>query len=221
MLEQPIEEQQLELSISHKIFPLPVIEKVLFLLRHLIESFEVTNTSADNIKIRIATVSRDTVADIEDLFYSRLISTVVSLRYGENNRDIKQCFLQTAGAVMIEPQQVLKRRLVAWTRETSQSQTNRVVYWNEYKGYRVELGGGLDLFVEEEANIFHLDLDDSLYSASDVQRVVEKVITDSFRCAIRTETSRIIISVTFQEGTAQPVMLKALLDLHKNLRTFG
>lgn len=218
-LERAIEGRKLHLSISHKIFPLPVIEKTLFLLRDLITNFEVTETASDNIRVYIAVVSTDASDDIEDLFYSRLISTAVSLRHEENSRDIKQYFIQTAIAAMMEPQQALKRHLVAQTRAASQSQqTNSVVYWGQYKGYKVELGGSFDLFVEKDANTFHLALDRSIYSLTHVQSVVDKVVADSFQCAISIEQPSIIVTITFQKETAQRVMLKTLIDLQKSLR---
>ena len=218
MLEPTIQKQRLELSISHKIFSLPVIEKTLFLLRGLITDFEVTDTSSDNIRICITIVSTGAAHDIEDLFYNRLVSTAVSLMHEENNRDIKQYFVQTAMTAMIEPQRDLKRHLVAQAREDSRSQTNRVIYWDQYKGYCVELGGGVDIFVEEDANVFHFDLDRSIYSPTHTQSVVDKVVDHSVQCAIRVEGSRIIVTITFQERTTESIMLKTLLDLQKALR---
>ena len=217
-LERAIEGQKLHLSISHKIFPLPVIEKTLFLLRDLITNFEVTETASDNIRVCIAVVSTDASDDIEDLFYSRLISTAVSLMHEENSRDIKQYFIQTAIAAMMEPQQALKRHLVAQTRAASQSQTNPVAYWEQYKGYRVELGNGFDIFVEEDANTFHLDLDHKIYSLAHVQLVIDKVAAHNFECTISMKRLRVIVTITFQKETTQRVMLKTLIDLQKSLR---
>ena len=217
-LERTIEERKLPLSISHRIFPLPIIEKTLFFLRDLITNFEVTETSSDNVTVCITVVSTDASDDIEDLFYSRLINTAVSLMHEENNRDIKQDFIQTAMAVRMEPQQALKRHLVAQTRAASQSQANPVVYWDQYKGYHVGLGGGFDIFVEENANAFHLDLDRNIYSPTHVQSFVDKVVADNFECAIGMEQSRIIVTITFQKETTQRVMLKTLIDLQKSLR---
>ncbi len=218
MSESTLGEKQLQLDISHKIFPLPVIERTLFLLRDSVTSFEVTDASSDNIRICIAVVSTDASDDIEDLFYSRLISTAVSLRHEENSRDIKQYFIQTAIAAMMEPQQALKRHLVVQTRAASQSQTNPVAYWGQYKGYRVELGDGFNIFMEEDENTFHLDLDHNIYSPTHVWSVVDKVVADNFECAISMEQSRIIVRIAFQKETTQRVMLKTLIDFQKSLR---
>ncbi len=217
-LERTIKERKLHFSISHRIFPLPVIEKTLFLLRDLITNFEVTETSSDNVTVCITAVSTDASDDIEDLFYSRLVSTAVSLMHEENSRDIKQYFIQTEMMAMVEPQQVLKRRLAAQTRAVSQSQTNPVAYWDQYKGYHIGLGGGFDIFVEEGVNTFHLDLDHQIYSLTHVQSVIDKVVADSFECAISMKRSRIIVTITFQKETTQRVMLKALIDFQKSLR---
>ena len=217
MLEQTIEEQQLQLNVTHKIFPMRVIEQALFLLRDLITSFEIIHTSSDNIRICI-TVSTDASGDIGDLFYSRLISTAVSLMHEENNREIKRYFIQTAMVAMIEPQQALKRHLVAQTREKNQLQTNQAVYWDQYKGYRVELGGDFNMFVEENADTFHLDLDHSIYSLTHVQSVIDKMVADGFQCAVSMEKSRIIVAITFHKEVAQRVILKTLVDLQKALR---
>ena len=218
MLGQTSEEHQLQLSISRKIFPLIVVEKTLFLLRDLVTSIEVTDDSLENIEICVG-VATDAPQDIEDIFYKRLISTAVSLMHDANNRDAKQYFIQTAAAAMIEPQQALKRHLIAQTREDSQSQTNQDVYWEQYKGYRIELGDDFDIFVEEDANTFHLDLDYSIYSSTRVQSVVDKMVADGFQCAIRTERSRIIVAITFQKEMAQRVIFKTLVDLQKVFRT--
>lgn len=217
-LERMIEKRKLHLSISHKFFPLPVIEKTLFLLRDLITNFEVTETASDNIRVCITVVSTDASDDIEDLFYSRLISTAVSLMHEENSRDIKQYFIQTERMGMVEPQQALKRHLVAQTRAASQSQTNPVAYWDQYKGYHVGLEGGFDIFVEEDANTFHLDLDHRIYSVTHVQSVVDKVVARNFEYAISIKRSRIIVTITFEKETAQRVMLETLIDLQKSLR---
>ena len=217
MLGQTSEEYRLQLSISHKIFPLIVIEKTLFFLRDLVTSIKVTDDSLENIEICIS-VAPDAPQDIEDIFYKRLISTAVSLRHDENNKETKQYFIQTAAVAMIEPQQALKRHLIAQTREDSQSQTNQDVYWEEYKGYRIELGDDLDIFVEEDTNTFHLALDYSIYSSTRVQSVVDKMVADGFQCAIRTGRSRIIVAITFQKEMAQDVIFKTLVDLQKAFR---
>lgn len=218
MSEPTIEEKQLQLSISHKIFPLPVIEKTFFLLRDLITNFEVTETSSDNVRVCITVVSTDASDEIADLFYNRLISTAVSLMHEEKSADIRQFFIQTAMAAMMESQQALKGHLVAQGREASQSQTNPISHWDQYKGYRVELGDGFDMFVEEDANTFHLDLDHRIYSLTHVQSVVDKIVAHNFECAISMKRSRIIVTITFQKETTQRVMLKTLIDLQKSLR---
>ena len=221
MSKQISEAAQLQLSITHKIFPPHVIERTLFFLRDLITGFEVTDTSSDNLRICICRVSTDVPQDIEDIFYSRLISTAVSLIHDESSKDIKQDFIRTAMIATTEPQQVLKRHLMSQKRTRGQFPENRATYWDGYRGYRVELGGGFDIFMEEHTGTFHLDLDDNLYSLTHIQPIFEKMDSDGFEYTIHIETSRIIVSVTFQEGITQPVMLKTLLDLHRNLRTFG
>ncbi len=119
---------------------------------------------------------------------------------------------------MVEPQQALKRHLVVQTRAASQSQTPPVSHWDQYKGYRVGLGGGFGIFVEEGVNTFHLDLDHRIYSLTRVQSVVDKVVAHNFECAISIERSRIVVTITFQKETTQRVMLKTLIDLQKSLR---
>lgn len=213
------EEHQLQLSIAHKIFPLTVIERTLFLLRDWVTSVEVTDNSDEYIGICIR-LAPDAPQAMEDLFHSRLINTAVSLIHDESSREIKQHFIQTATAATTEPQRTLKRHLVAQAREGNQTPENRGTYWQNYNGYRVELGGGLDIFVEEHANTFHLDLDDSVYSVPQIQPVVDKMEgSEGFLCTLRKEKSRIIVSITFQKGMIQRVMLETLLDLHKTLRT--
>ena len=218
MLKQISEKYEIQLSIAHKVFPLPVIERTLFLLRDQITGVEVTDNTSEKIQICISVVPTDALQDMEDTFYSKLISTAVFLTHEENSREIKQDFIQTAMRATTEPQYTLKGHLILLRQKRIQFSESRSAYWDQYSGYRVELGGGFDIFAEEDVNTFHLDLDDSFYSLTHVQLVVEKMDADSFRCTIGTENSRIIVSLTFQNGVPQGVMLKTLLDLHKHLR---
>ncbi|MDE0019640.1 MAG: hypothetical protein OXU51_25900 [Candidatus Poribacteria bacterium] len=219
MLKQSSEERLLQLNIAHKIFPLPVVEKTLFLLRDWITSIEVTDASPGYFEICIRLVP-GAPQDMEDIFYTKLICTAVSLTHDKNHKKIKQYFSQTAAIAMTESQQILKRHLISQAREGDQFPENRATYWQSYKGYRVELGGGFDIFVEEHANTFHLDLDKSIYSVAHVQSVIDKIEnSNDFRCIHRAEKSRNIISIIFQRDISQPVIFKTLLDFHKSLRT--
>lgn len=218
MCEQPAREHELHVSVAKHIFPERSIERTLHLLRDVITHVEVTQTSPQNIHMRL-TCRTDAMAAMEDLFYGRLISTAVSLKHDEVCGEIKHLFMQTAMAATTEPQQTLKKHLMSLAPIDCPFPENRAAYWDGYSGYHAELGGGLDIFVQEHANTFHLDVDDSVYSAAHIQHVVDNISTDEFHCTRRTEKSRIIVSVAFQKDASQRDMFKTLLHLQKTLRT--
>lgn len=172
-LARRFELNDVELSIDTRIFPLPIIDRVISAFGEQVADLEIEESSKDEVKIKLSFISNELNAEeIVDLFHAKLISANAMVNSLEKNKEIRNYFSRSAFNVTLDARKVV----------LEQNPTKK-------------LGKGVVITIDEDEKIANVSIDTKVYSLPQVLLAANEM-RDVCHCSVDArDYSKIIVEI--------------------------
>lgn len=197
-LTRRFELKDVELSIDTRIFPLPIIDRVVSALGEQVTDLEIEESSNNEVRIKLSFISNElSTEEIVDLFHNKLISAGVMVNFLEKSKEIRNYFSQSAFNVTLNARKTV----------TEQNPTRK-------------LGKGVVITIDEDEKTAKVGIDTKVYSLPEVLLAANE-IRDVCNCSINArDYPKIVVEIKPKEEK-EDLLFSIGQSLYERLETAG